>query len=349
MLLIALACSSAARAAVPEGPRLAYVSLAERPLRLELNSVDQSGDRSVHIAGGAQKTRPLPLPGVPSWSPDGEEIAFAGLSARSPQAKGGQRIYIAAADGSALTAVPGTVNGSKPVFAPDGQTLAFQRERKRVSRGRGARGESLVEDSSTIWLVEPSGGALRRLTPWRKGLTYTPDSFSPDGSELIATRQPGPRSPPELVAISLSGGQVRVLAHESADGIFSPDGSQIAYLLVFERSVKHGSHGGRAALSLEETTDLYTMNANGSDPRQVTDTPAVVEDSPSWDPSGQRLLVTELRPGGGGASLLGFGNAIVQMNLDGSCEMKVLSTPGVALYGGDWQPGPGRSAGPINC
>jgi Tol biopolymer transport system component len=337
--------AGAAGAAVPPGPRLAFVSFGEKPARLELLSVDPSGTGFQRIAGGSIRARPLPLPDAPSWSPDGSSIAFTGLASRKARAKSVHRIYVAAADGGDPRPVPGTTGGFRPVFAPDGHTIAFQRVRERSRKNRSG-GEEVLYLSASIWLADLNGGTPRRLTPWRNGLDYAPDSFSPDGTKLAATRRTAPGAPPELVAIDLIGGGVAVLAHEAADGVYSPDGSRIAYLLVFDRAVRHGSRAG----ALEETTDLYTMSAAGTDPRQITHTTGPTEVWPSWDPSGQRLVVMQIANDHGEAGLQGFGDAIVEMNADGSCATNVLSArSGVALYGATWQPGPGRAAGPIVC
>jgi hypothetical protein len=39
----------------------------------------------------------------------------------------------------------------------------------------------------------------------------------------------------------------------------------------------------------------------------------------------------------------------MQINADGSCDRKVISQKGIALYGAAWQPGAGHAAGPIVC
>jgi len=47
--------------------------------------------------------------------------------------------------------------------------------------------------------------------------------------------------------------------------------------------------------------------------------------------------------------LFGFGDAVIEMNADGSCPTTILRDRNVAFYGATWQPGPGREAGPIAC
>ena len=71
---------------------------------------------------------------------------------------------------------------------------------------------------------------------------------------------------------------------------------------------------------------------------------------PSWDPSGQRIAFTRLGGGTlGESSHPHEGNAVMQINADGTCLTKVISDPELTLFGSAWQPGVGREAGPISC
>jgi Tol biopolymer transport system component len=334
-------CASA-QAAAPEGPRLAFVRFAFKPLALEVVTSDSAGLQRQTVAGGSKQVRPLPSPlGAPSWSPDGSLVAFSSLSG------GGQatRIFVVGADGTGLREVPGTTNGIGPVFAPDGHTIAFSRSRQRKRKTRRG-GKKTVFASTTTWLADLSGTDSRRLTPWRNRLQISPTSFSPDGTVLALARSGGRRFP-ELVAMRLDGSGSAVIARDATDGVYSPDGAEIAFLRLCEHSRTHRSHEGRATVRVETTTDLLTAKSDGSEPRQLTDTPGKLELWPSWDPSGRRLVFARLRSGFPG--VIGFGDSIVEMNADGTCPTTVLASRNLAFYGPTWQPGPGREAGPIAC
>lgn len=342
--LVAFGAASA-QAVAPEGPRLAFVRFASKSLALEVVTSDPAGLRRQTVAGGSQRAHPLPSPfDAPSWSPDGSLIAFSALSGGFSLKR--SKIFVVGADGSGLREVAGTAGGLDPVFAPDGHTIAFSRSRER-KRGTGHGGEKTVYESTTTWLADLNGAAPRRLTPWRNRLRISPTSFSPDGAVLALARTGGRRFP-ELLAMHLDGSGSAVLARDATGGVYSPDGGEIAFLRLDERSRAHRSHGGRATASVETTTDLYAMKADGSEPRQLTATPGKLELWPSWDPSGQRLAVARLR-GGGLFGLLGFGDSIVEMNADGTCPGTVLASRNLAFYGPTWQPGPGREAGRIDC
>jgi len=332
--LLILGVSGSAGAPVPEGPRLAVVKFGVEPPRLELLTVDARGALPVRLVGGGERAKLLPFPlAAPSWSPDGSQIAFTGWIGATREKGTQTKVFVMSADGSGLHAVPGTTEGYGPVFAPDGHTLAFARLRQRQVRGR--HGSSRTESAAAIWLADLAGGPSRRLTPWRDGLENLPSSFSPDGTVLALSRDRPGRGGPEAVAMRLDGTGSTVLARNASQPVYSPDGSEVAFVRVQERR-------------LETTSDLFAMNADGSQARRLTKTPGKLESWPSWDPSGERLAYAQFGSGSL-ADLLGLGNAVMQINADGSCRKKLLSERGAAFYGPAWQPGPGREAGRVEC
>jgi Tol biopolymer transport system component len=341
-----LFAATMASALVPTGPRIAFFRLREKPGALELITTAPHGGEERTLAGGGTRVRPLPyIFDTPAWSPDGTSIAFAGWPGKPP-ADGslGTRIFIAGADGSGLSRVPGTTNAFSPVFAPDGGSLAYARVRQVGSSQHPSEGQVTRETST--WIFDLSTGMAHLLTPWRRNLQVTPDSFSPDGRVLALTRQRGPHDP-EVVTFSLDGSGSAVLIRNGADAVYSPSGGEVVFLRPHKRVQAHRpSHSKRAAV--ETTTDLFVMNADGSAVRRITDTPGQVELWPSWDPSGKVLLYTRFR-GGTEAGIFGLGDTIVETNADGTCPTRLPAGYGTAFYGATWQPGPGREAGLLAC
>jgi Tol biopolymer transport system component len=323
-------------AAAPEGPRLGLVKLEPDPFRLELLSVDQTGAQPVRLAGGGRRSRPLPYFFSPlSWSSDGAQIAFSGIVGR--RRGGEQRLAVFLVDSGAGRSrrVAGTANGFGPVLSPDRRSLAFTRFRERQEevivagkpRRRGFEG-------AAIWILDLTNGASRQLTPWRNGLEYFASSFSPDGSTLLATRQDDRRTDdPEPVALDVASGAARKLLAEGSFPIYSPDALKIAL-----------SREGSA-----EDTDLYVLNADGSGLRRLTRTADRMEFFPTWDPSGERLAYMRFGAGSSEAASLGIGDALMQINTDGTCATRLLSAAHTGYYVPAWQPGPGREAGRIEC
>jgi Tol biopolymer transport system component len=319
---------------VPAGPRLSFIRVKDR--KLELVTTDPSGSNPQVIAGGGEAVEPLPfIFSAPSWSADGTRVAFVGLSRLEAEAR--TDIYLAAADGSELVKVPGTGETLDAVLSPDGGSVAFARERK------GRLGSNKVVGGTSVWLVSPGDGKPREVVPWRGGVFQSPSSFSPDGATLALTVDARERT--KAVALSLVGDGRRVIARNAAEPVYSPDGAHVALLTVGRtRTVKE-----KGAKTTYTPTELAVADANGGGLRRLTHTPQRLELQPSWDPAGARLAYTQLQLGRGEASVLGIGDALMEINADGTCVRKLLSSPRTILFGATWQPGPGREAGPISC
>jgi Tol biopolymer transport system component len=345
--LLALLLAAAAGAAPPEGPRLAFLSLTrDKAGTVRLQTVDSAGGaRTVLFGGtlGGKKLSPNPLLGL-SWSPDGSRLAFVGGTGKSRQ----EEIYVVGADGSGLRAVAGTKEGSHPVFSPDGHTIAFSRSRLRLHIDKRHLGKVRTYSSETTWIGDVEGGAPRRLTPWRNGLSNTPASFSLDGSVLALTKEDSNLDGPRTVLMHLDGSGSSVLSYLAREPAISPDGSRVAYVSYVDGDTVKAEENHVVAVP-----ELYVMNTDGTGVRRLTHSPKLIESAPQWDPSGQRIVYEQSSAGTGFLpeleSLFPFGNKAMEINADGSCRQKLFSFPKVAVYGATWQPGPGREAGPISC
>ena len=143
--------------------------------------------------------------------------------------------------------------------------------------GSGGSRPRVGGEQSSIWLLSLDGTERRQLTPWRRVYAETPWSFEPDGSVLgiIGGVRIGPpwqqRGRGDAIALHLDGsGETRIAKNATALA-FSPDGARVALL-------RRGRTGD----------DLWVGAADGGGLRRISDGPGS-EESPSWDPSGQRL------------------------------------------------------------
>jgi Tol biopolymer transport system component len=336
MLLVA----STAMAA-PAGPRLAVVRASKSGL--EVLSLSPSGGRPVRLAGGGRNARPyVDLFSSISWSADGERIGFIGITG----VRGGddheaiQKVFMAPAEGGDPRVIRGTYGANGPVFSPDGRTVAFTRRIERETPTT-VGGKSYDEgfDGSSIWTVDLQTGARRQLTPWEAEGDYTASSFSPDGSTLLATHEGPLLIEPEPVALAIDGSGSRRIFEDGGSPVYSPDGSRIAFV----RSTME--YEGNP----EGSTDLYVVNADGTGIRRLTRTPGRNELFPSWDPSGERLAYVRFSAAETEAAVFGVGDALMQINADGTCQTKIASSPRMAFWAVAWQPGDGRGAGRIEC
>jgi TolB protein len=340
--LALLLATSVVSAAAPEGPRMALVRLGAKPPR-GLLTVDRNGGRPLSLGLG----RGWPLPyyfSALSWSPDGERLAFSGIVGfqKGDNHETLLKLFTVNAEGGDLRAIPGTNGASGPVFSPDGHTVAFTRSVQREGQATTVGG-SLWEEGFTgasIWTVDLLTGAQQQLTPWRNELSYSASSFSPDGTTLLATVEGSPLlAEAQPVALALDGSGSRPVFNDGFSAVYSPDGSQIA---LVRRIREYGSDWG-------ESADLFVVGADGSDFRRLTRTPGRTELYPSWDPSGERLAYVRLPIARGEDAPFGYGNALMQVNADGSCETRVAFARRTLFFAPTWQPGPGREAGRIEC
>ncbi|HVO54438.1 MAG TPA: hypothetical protein VMT37_08500 [Solirubrobacterales bacterium] len=351
VVVILASLTAAAGADAPPGPRLAFIRLAKHPAALELQSADAVGQNTLRLVGGGSRDLPLPYPlsGV-SWSADGSMLAFAAVRPRGGHRRGRARpsIYVIAADGGAPTLVAGSSNAVSPVFAPDGHTVAFLRVRG-VNRSvtSGHRTHQVSHAESAIWLADLGDGGARRLTPWRRGSPLWPTSFSPDGAQLLGSRADGTNRS-HLVSVDVADGAIEVWSRRGADPVYSPDGAQIAFLRPRVVSRKRVSRGGASHVEVRTAAEIFVMKADGSELAQITHTDSI-DEYPSWDPSGSRLVFARLATPLTENAIFGIGDTVMEVNADGSCPTRVLSQSGVGYIAPAWQPGADRAAGPISC
>jgi TolB protein len=138
-----------------------------------------------------------------------------------------------------------------PSISPDGQTVYF------TSKRRG---------SFDIYSIDIKGKNLQRLTR-DIGALYAPE-LSPNGERIVFTNHGN-----GLWVMRADGNNPRPLTYrDDIDPTWSPDGSMIAFA-----STRNGGQ-----------RQLYVMNANGSDVRQLTDLNNMGGRS-TWSPDGTKL------------------------------------------------------------
>ena len=204
----------------------------------------------------------------PSFSPDGEQVAFEWGGEKS----GNTDIYIKLIGSSEvrrLTTDPAP--DWVPTWSPDGRQIAFVR--------------ALGPGRFTIHVVSPLGGPDRKLTDHRPGLGM---SWSPDGRWLATGSAFAAENPASadrgIRLISASGGEVRAATAPSAPSFdifpaFSPDGRHLAYASCLSRSTCH--------LDLVE----LASDARPTGPaRRLTAKPIWLQWRPAWTRDGKSLV-----------------------------------------------------------
>jgi RTX calcium-binding nonapeptide repeat (4 copies)/WD40-like Beta Propeller Repeat len=299
----------------------------------------------------------------PAWSPDGSRVAFAanhGSIGTAPS-----HIAVVNADGSDLRALTPDLSVSDPVWSGDGTQIAFLNS-------------SPV--SGDVWTVPASGGTPRRLTT--DGGDKAGLSWSPDGSTILYLGDASGTA--SIDALDPVTGAVRILAgtgfNNGPAGVWSPDGSRIAYtdtegrLAVMSADGTDSSpldaqtlvsapswspDGSTIAYAVRRVLpgpvgrdgppfdyDVWTVDVATGRSRRLTGafdaaTLSPPSVSPSWWPDGARLFFQSSR---------GPRTPPWEMNADGTCEQPVASMADFAApHSPLWQPGAVFTIGPIEC
>jgi Tol biopolymer transport system component len=205
----------------------------------------------------------------------------------------------------------------------------------------------MLDYTPSLWVIDPDGGNPRRLTDPAEGVSERAWSFAPDGSRLAITRARLPAlerraEKTRLVLVNLDGSGERELSGSGTDPTFSPDGSRIAYASARDRNGTL-NYGDISSIA----TELYVMDADGSNRRRLTRTRNINELAPSWSPDGTTLAYTRGRP---------YQNAEVysiwHVNPDGTCpEVLLAGRPRGNWYASPvWSPGrPTRRPKRLRC
>jgi Tol biopolymer transport system component len=224
---------------------------------------------------------------IPPWfeggftyavSSDGDEVAFAPW----PDAIGDDRrlnVYVATVTGPTVrrvTPVPAGIDEINPRWSPGGQ-LVFQ--------GRDAA----TEEVGDLYLLDPVSGSTTKLTDLPAQFShhwFMSQSVHPDGQVILFNLPRGQLEDQvwDLWTIGATGGELRLMHRDAAEGSYSPDGTRIAYL-------------GRPRYE-DDTfagTSIWLADAEGRHPRLLVVAPGEQEKLswPRWSPDGSRIAYAD--------------------------------------------------------
>ncbi len=208
-------------------------------------------------------TQVTDLPGIetePSISPEGRMIAYAG------DADGNFDIYLQRIGGRNAQNLTenSPADDTSPAFSPDGERIAFRSER----------------DGGGIFVMGATGESVRRLTEdgydpvWcadNKCIVYSTERIEDPSSRFTVS---------QLWRVDTeTGTNEMIFKGDAVQPHVSPNGHRIAYWAI---------DGG--------ARDIWTIAADGTDPRPVTQDPDT-DWEPVWSPDGRYLYYSSDRSG----------------------------------------------------
>ncbi len=214
---------------------------------------------SLMSLGQVEGQEPIRFARLPDVSPDGKLIAFSYL---------GDIWVVEAIGGVARPITSHEAHDTTPVFSPDGRSIAFSSNR---------------HGSHDVFVVSVHGGKPQRLT--FDSASDLVNAWSSDGKSILFTSRRGIGFPQvaDLFVIPVEGGRERkVSVFEGRDGVFSPDGKQIAYVRGPGAWYRRGYRGSA-------NNDIWLCDADGSNNRQLT-TFNGQDASPMWSADGRSVF-----------------------------------------------------------
>jgi len=195
----------------------------------------------------------------PAWSPDGRQIAF------HSNRYGNDDIFVMDGDGSNLRRLTDDpADDQFPTWSPDGQIITFMTKR---------------DGNWEIYAMEADGSNPVNLT--HHGAADGSPMWSPDGKSIAFQSTRGREV--SIYVMDPDGKNQRYLTSNTKDWYpaWSPDGKKIAFM-----SQREGGKG-----------DIFVMNTDGSNPINLTRSPASSDSSPLWSPDGKHIVFQSDRDG----------------------------------------------------
>lgn len=220
--------------------RIAYIEETgvgkEKISRLKVMDADGENAKTITEVAGSIFS--------PTWSPDGNRIAYSVQRDKSYPV-----IYVQNVSGGGATSLtPFTGNNLSPSFSPDGSKILFS---------------SSFEGSANIYEMSASGGQPRKITSWPS--SEVQPSYAPDGKSFVFVSDRAGFNKPQIYRYDFGSGRTTKVSNSgyATSPQFSSDGSQIAFLSGRSAAIMNSSGAVTANLGNTGIDEAPSFSPNG--------------------------------------------------------------------------------------
>jgi Tol biopolymer transport system component len=243
----------------------------------------------------------------PRWSPDTSKIVMEGFT--PIQKNYLEQIWTMNSDGSGLRAITSEKStGHTPFWSPDGRKIVFS----------GVIDPNL-QTSSDLYTINSDGSGSSTNITNTSNIQEQDPAWSPDGKRIAFVSCPLDAFGCQISVISTTGDNREDLTALGMEfnPIWSPDGKKIAFIRQM------------GSILFEPLYEIFTMNADGTNQKQLTFFSNQSCVAPSWSPDGSQIVFDAYPPSGH--------SDLYIINADGSGLMDITNTQDVfSSFAPDW-------------